>query len=371
MDVKKAMKIQNDVAMILSRHILSSASDNIIFSPASINSAITMHASGPKGDLVAGEVLSYLRSSSLEELKSVFQEISSIVFTDHSATGSPKITAANGLWIEKSLPVHPKFKHIFENFFKAIYAPVDFRSKAEQVRKEVNEWVEQHTNNLIKNLLPPGSVTKDTDEIYGNALYFKGAWKKPFDKYNTRDREFHLVNGASVSVPFMTSYDDQYVRAYDSFKVLKLPYRQGHDDTNRMFSMYFYLPDKKDGLDTLVERMATTPGFVDSHIPSFRDKLAAFRIPKFKIEFGFPDSSFLDQLGLHSILMYHKACVEIDEEGAEAAAATEMLTGCALNMEPPKRIDFVADHPFLFLIREDKTGTILFVGQIFDPSKSS
>lgn len=129
MDVKEAMKNQNDVAMILSRHVLSSASDNIIFSPSSINSAITMHAAGPGGDLVAGGILSYLRSSSLEELKSVFQEISSVVFADHSASGSPKITAANGLWIEKSLPVDPKFKDIFENLFKAIYAPVDFRSK--------------------------------------------------------------------------------------------------------------------------------------------------------------------------------------------------------------------------------------------------
>lgn len=127
--MKEAMKNQNDVAMILSRHVLSSSSKNIIFSPASIHSAITMHAAGPGGDLVSGEVLSYLRSSSLEELKSVFQEFSSVVFADHSASGSPKITAANGLWIEKSLPVHSKFKDIFENFFEAIYAPVDFRSK--------------------------------------------------------------------------------------------------------------------------------------------------------------------------------------------------------------------------------------------------
>ncbi|CAG7871812.1 unnamed protein product, partial [Brassica rapa] len=239
---------------------------------------------------------------------------------------------------------------------------------------EVNSWVENHTNNLIKDLLPAGSVASDTAKIYANALYFKGAWKRPFEKYNTRDRDFHLVNGTSVSVPFMTSSDDQYVRAYDGFKVLRLPYRRGSNDSTspiRKFSMYFYLPDKKDGLYELLEKMGSTAEFVDYHIPGFRDELGAFRIPKFRISFGFSVSTVLDQLGMRSISLYHKACVEIDEEGAEAAAATaDDDMGFSLYMEPPKRIDFVADHPFLFLIREDKTGTVLFFGQIFDPSQT-
>ncbi|KAG7650644.1 Serpin domain [Arabidopsis thaliana x Arabidopsis arenosa] len=247
--------------------------------------------------------------------------------------------AVNGLWIEKSLPIDPKYKDLFENFFKAVYVPVDFRSKAEDVRKEVNSWVEHHNNNLIKDLLPRESVTSRTNKIYANALYFKGAWKRPFEKYYTKDRDFHLVNGTTVSVPFMTSYETQ----------------------------------KKDGLDDLLKRMASTPGFLDSHIPRYKVELEEFRIPKFKIEFGFSATSVLNQVGvLHSVSMYHKACVEIDEEGAEAAAATADVEddGCALDMEPPpKKIDFVADHPFIFLIREDKTGTVLFVGQLFKPSE--
>ncbi|XP_010418444.1 PREDICTED: serpin-Z1-like [Camelina sativa] len=374
MDVREAMKKQTDVAMILSGQVLSSApkDSNVIFSPASINSAITMHAAGPGGDSAAVEILSFLRSSSIDELKNIFHELSSFVYADSSASGGPKIKSMNGLWIDKSLRVDPKYKDLFENFFKALYVPVDFRSKAEEVRKEVNSWVEHHTNNLIKDLLRPDSVTSLTDMIYANALYFKGAWKRPFEKYDTRDYDFHLVNGTSVSVPFMTSYEDQYVRAYDGFKVLRLPYRQGSGGTGTKcnFSMYFYLPDKKDGLDDLLEKMTSTPGFLDSHIPSYRDELDKFRIPKFKIEFGFSVTNVLNRLGMYSMLMYHKACVEIDEEGAVAAAATDVLVGCALGMEPPKKIDFVADHPFLFLIREDNTGTVLFVGQLFDPSES-
>jgi len=88
-----------------------------------------MHAAGSGGGLVAGEILSFLRSSSIDELKSVFRELSSIVYADSSASGGPKMRAVNGLWIEKSLPIDPKYKALFENFFKAVYVPVDFRSK--------------------------------------------------------------------------------------------------------------------------------------------------------------------------------------------------------------------------------------------------
>ncbi|CAA7048672.1 unnamed protein product [Microthlaspi erraticum] len=129
--------------------------------------------------------------------------------------------------------------------------------------------------------------------------------------------------------------------------------------------MYFYLPDKKDGLEHLVKTMASTCGFLDSHVPMYQDRVNEFRIPKFKIADGLSG----EDLGFSALPLFHKACVEIDEEGAEAAAATFVVGFGAWT--PPKMIDFVADHPFLFLIREDKTGTVLFVGQIFDPSKKS
>ncbi|XP_019083691.1 PREDICTED: serpin-Z1-like [Camelina sativa] len=296
-----------------------------------------------------------------DELKAVFSEIATVVFADGSASGGPKISSINGVWVEKTLPFDHSLKDLMEKSFKATYAPVDFRFKAEQVRKEVNSWASDHTNGLIKDLLPPRSVTHKTMEIYGNALYFKGAWAKKFQKSCTMENEFHLVNGSSVSVPFMRSGGKQYVSAYNGFKVVRLPYRQGHDDTNRKFSMYFYLPDKKDGLDELVKKMSSTPGFVDNHIPRHKVKVSDFRIPKFNISFMFEAPG--------DVSMYHKACVEIDEEGATAAAAT--CYAVQISYRIYTMIDFVADHPFLFLIREDKTGTILFAGQIFDPSKKS
>ncbi|KAL0695608.1 hypothetical protein Bca4012_062788 [Brassica carinata] len=103
---------------------------------------------------------------------------------------------------------------------------------------ELNKWAEDHTNGLIKDLLPPGSVSSLTRCVFGNALYFKGAWEVPFGKSYTKDKEFHLFSGTSMSVPFMSSYKNQYIKAYDGFKVLRIPYRQGNDATNYSFPYY-------------------------------------------------------------------------------------------------------------------------------------
>ncbi|CAH8306149.1 unnamed protein product [Eruca vesicaria subsp. sativa] len=357
-ELREAMKKLNDAALVLTSKVIDAEArnSNFVFSPASISAALTMMA--------------VTNGTHSDELNAVYSEIATVVFADDSASGGPKISAVNGVWIEQSLPVDHSSKDILENVFKATFAQVDFRFKAEDVRIEMNKWASDHTNGLIRDILPPGFVTSESVKVCGNALYFKGAWEKKFDKSLTKHKMFHLLVGKPVRVPFMSSHKDQYIEAYNGFKVLGLPYRQGrNDDTNRKFSMYFYLPDKKDGLNNLLEEMTSTPGFLDSHIPKFRVAVGDFRIPKFNFCFMFEASRFFE--GDVLLQLYHKACVEIDEDGAEAAAVTYVGQKVSLcrnrKPTPPKRIDFVAEHPFLFMIREDKTGTVLFAGQIFDP----
>jgi serpin B len=185
----------------------------------------------------------------------------------------------------------------------------------------------------------------------------------------------------------MTSYKKQFVRAFDGFKVLRLPYEQGVD--KRQFSMYLFLPDAKDGLLTLIEKMASEPEFLKHNLPKTKVEVGDFRIPKFEISFGLSASNALKELGvvlpfdpsvgLAKMVDYpkspiwvsdiiQKCFIKVNEKGTEAAAVTVTLgVGCARFTPKPIPIDFVADHPFLFLIREDLSGTILFVGQVVNP----
>ncbi|XP_057422365.1 serpin-ZX-like [Lotus japonicus] len=261
--------------------------------------------------------------------------------------------------------------------------------KADQACHEVNSWVEQETNGLITELLHPSAVSKFTRLIFANALHFKGEWKHKFDASFTYPCDFHLLDGTSVKVPCMTTcYSQYYIRAFDDFKILGLPYKQG---TNKkcQFSMYILLPDAKDGHSALIEKMASESGFFEGKLPRRKMEVRYFMIPKFDISFSFeasevlkesgvvspfsqPDADFtkvvkvnspLDELYVESL--FQKAFIKVHEKGTEAAAATIMnLRGGG---DPPPGLDFVANHPFLFLIREKFTGTILFVGQVLCP----
>uniref|UniRef100_A0A2P2JEK7 Protein Z n=1 Tax=Rhizophora mucronata TaxID=61149 RepID=A0A2P2JEK7_RHIMU len=259
--------------------------------------------------------------------------------------------------------------------------------KADQVANEVNKWAEKETNGLVKEVLPSGAVDNMTRLIFANAVYFKCAWNEKFDASTTKDHDFYLLDGSSVRVPFMTGKKKQFLRALEGFKVLRLPYKQGQD--NRQFSMYFFLPDAKDGLPGLLEKMNSQPKFLEGHLPHQLVEVGEFRIPKFKISFGLEASKALKGLGLvlpfsaegdltemvvstsagsnlYVSSIFHKSFIEVNEEGTEAAAASAAVV--ALRGLPLPAIDFVADHPFLFLIREDKTGVVLFIGHVLQPA---
>lgn len=235
--------------------------------------------------------------------------------------------------------------------------------------KEVNAWVEKQTNGLITDLLPPKSVSPLTDYIFANALFFNGRWDKQFDPLLTKDSDFHLLDGTKVRVPFMTGNFRYHLDVYPSFKVLKLPYRMGSDwrENGRGFLMQIYLPDDKDGLPAMLGTLASTPD--DEEIPSYRAYMKELKLPRFKFGFDFEASEALKGLGLDLPLetILHKSCIEVDEVGSKAAAAAALRSIGACG-PAEKKYDFVADHPFLFLVKEWRSGVVLFLGQVLDPS---
>ncbi|XP_022962081.1 serpin-ZX-like [Cucurbita moschata] len=385
MDIKEAIRNHGDVAMVITKRILQhdeAKGSNVVISPLSIYVLLSLVAAGSKGPPL-DQLLSFLKSNSVDNLNAFASHIIDKVFADASSCGGPRLAFANGVWIDQSISLKPSFQQVVDKYYKAMLSQVNFK-QADKVISLVNSWVEKNTNGLIKEILPPGSVDGFTRLILANALYFKGAWDKKFDASKTVKRDFYLVDGSSVEAPFMTDKEDQYVAVFDGFKVLALPYSQGSDP--RRFSMYFFLPDSKDGLGSLIEKLDSEPGFIDRHIPRRKHELGKFMIPKFKISFGIEVSDVLKKLGLvlpfyeGGLLemveppmarnlsiskIFHKAFIEVNEEGTEAAASSAAVI--QYMSAPIGLIEFVANHPFLYLIREDKSGTLLFIGQVLNP----
>ncbi|KAL3617795.1 hypothetical protein CASFOL_038116 [Castilleja foliolosa] len=362
---KSVVVDQTDVSLSLAKHVISTKDGNLVFSPLSIQVVLGLIAAKSGGSTTGDQLLRYLKAKSIKDLRSQASQLVTQVLADGAPLGGPRLSFANGVWFDQSLTLKPAYKEIVESDFRSALNRVDFQSQADDVRQEVNTWAEKTTSGLIKDLLPSGSVDSSTRLILANAVYFKGAWNQKFDPSLTKDHNFFLLNGSIVKVPFMTSKMKQHISSFDDFKVLSLPYEQGDD--KRRFAMHFFLPNAKDGLPALVEKVSSTSGFIEEHLPRRKVKVGDFRIPKFKINFGFEVSKALKGHGLDlgGTKIYHKTFIEVNEEGTEAAAATAGVVVCAM-AAPPKQ-DFVADHPFLFVVREGMTGVVLFVGQVLNP----
>uniref|UniRef100_A0A1D1XWS9 Serpin-ZX n=1 Tax=Anthurium amnicola TaxID=1678845 RepID=A0A1D1XWS9_9ARAE len=392
MDLRDSIAEQTAFSLRLAGRVAPShaAASNLAFSPLSLHVALSLVAAGSTGETLE-QLASFLRPSTgaaspaaAERLHKLASEVIALVLADGSPVGGPRLSFASGVWVDQSLPLKPAFKQLAASAYKAESRAVDFQTKAVEVAAELNSWVESATSGLIRELIPAGSVGHLTRLVLANALYFKGAWSEKFDASQTKDSAFHLLDGSPVRAPFMTSKKKQLISANDGFKVLKLPYLQGDD--RRQFSMCLFLPDGKDGLWGLVEKLSSESAHLDRYLPMQKVEVGHFEIPKFKISFGFEASRILKEMGLtlpfsggeltemvDSPLgkqlvvssICHKSFVEVNEEGTEVAAASAVVTRLAGISRG--RMDFVADHPFLFLIREDLMGVVLFVGHVLNP----
>ncbi|XP_068313566.1 serpin-ZX-like [Pyrus communis] len=387
MDLRESVINQNDFALGLTKQLLQTEGkqSTLVYSPLSIHVLLSLIAAGSKGP-TQDQLLSFLKSKSTDHLNSFAAELVSMIFSDGSPSGGSHLSFASGVWVDRCLPLKPSFKQVVDTSYMAALAQVDFQTNAAQVASGVNSWAEKETRGLIKEVLPPGSVDSSTRLIFANALYFKGAWTEKFDASQTKEHDFHLLDGSTVQVPFMTSRKKQYVSSFNGFSVLGLRYKQGED--KRCFSMYIFLPEARYGLPALVEKLGSESGFLDRHLPKQKSAVGDFRIPKFKISFGFEASNALKGLGLvlpfggeggltemvdspegknlYVSSIFHKSFIEVNEEGTEAAAATAGVIKL-LCLEVPRTVDFVADRPFLFLIKEELTGTVLFIGHVLNP----
>jgi serpin B len=162
-------------------------------------------------------------------------------------------------------------------------------SQPEDAAKQINEWVSTSTNKLIPSIISTGMLTPLTDLVLTNAIYFKARWEYPFKKYNTKEDKFHRLDGTDVDVPFMRDFDRQLIACHDGFKVLQLRYKQGQplpSQPTPVYSMCIFLPDARDGLWRLRDKIACSPDFLHEHLPKSRVLVGNFRLPKFSANWG-------------------------------------------------------------------------------------
>ncbi|KAM3373083.1 hypothetical protein ACQJBY_019806 [Aegilops geniculata] len=375
-------------------------SGNLVFSPLSVYAAFSLVAAGAR-DRTLDELLGVLGAPSRDFLAGHVRALAKQVLADRSRTGGPRVSFASGVWHDRTMPIRPAYRDNAAESFKAVARAVNFRQKPEEAREQINAWVSASTNGLIPSLVGRGALSNLTDLVLANAIYFKGKWAEPFDKYLTKKDKFHRLDGTAVDAPFMRGLGMHSIACHDGFKVLQLRYMEGRRTLQPwmrapapIYSMCVFLPDARDGLWRLTNKIACNPDFLRKHLPRRTVLVDDFRMPKFKVTFGMTMKGVLREMGVKEVFelgkadlsdimaedgarrklaleqVIHRAVIEVNEEGTEAAAATySMLPMCSANpAPPPPRVNFVADHPFAFFVVEEVSGAILFAGHVLDPT---
>lgn len=291
-----------------------------------------------------------------------------------------KLSTANALWSQKDYPFLGEYFGVIEKYYGGKATNLDFKGETEKSRITINQWVEEQTNNKIKDLIPPGAITTDTRLVLTNAIYFKGEWILQFDKKNTTEEDFRASPGNTVKVQMMRLTGDDAKFNYtetEDLQVLEMPY------AGKELSMIVLLPKGDDlgGLENSIsaEKLAEWKAGlreqrVDVYMPKFKFETKYFMARDLK-EMGMPtafsdDADFSGMTGKKDLKIdevIHQAFVEVNEEGTEAAAATGVVMTKIISV--PLIPIFRADHPFIFIIQQKETGNILFLGRVSNPNK--
>ncbi|MDE0740834.1 MAG: serpin family protein [Planctomycetota bacterium] len=361
---------------------LNDGSGNLFFSPYSISTAMAMTWGGARGETarqMAGALEFTLKPDKeggplgRERLHTAFGELQRNLRAA-GGKGGVEMSIANALWPQKNYPFLKSYLKMVEAEYGSAGRPLDYRSP-EEARGVINRWVEDETRKKIKDLLPEGSIDSMTRMVLTNAIYFKGNWATQFKVKITRELPFRMASGKSAKTPMMFQKGNFGFFQDAEVQVLEMPYK------GEKVSMVVLLPRKVDGLVSLEKNLAA--GKLSGWLGKLRRVKVDTLFPKFKMTSRFDLSSKLQNLGmkrafgeadfsgmdgtrqLYLSAVFHKAFVEVNEEGTEAAAATGAVVGLRSARRGPS---FRADHPFLFLIRDKATGSILFLGRYARPA---
>lgn len=385
--------------LIGNAELLSETGGNLFYSPYSISTAFALAYSGAKGETnrQIAKTLHFpptenpsMNGQALSE-QEFHEEYGALIDQLHKQqqqkNGKYELSIANALWGQKDYPFIDTFIKLNERFYNAGLENVDFTDESERevTRQKINTWTEEQTNHKIKNLIPPGFLNEITRLVLTNAVYLRSRWIYQFDERFTENEKFYVSSDKIVDTPLMCQTKDFEYAENEILQILELPYK-GYD-----LRMLVLLPKEKNGLTDLEQRLSM--GNLGEWFSQMKRMDVEVYLPKFKIEASFELNEILRQMGITDAFSYgpadfsgmdgtrllffssvlHKTFIEVNEKETEAAAATAMAFGAAGIPEPnpPKPPVFRADHPFLFLIQDIKTQSILFTGRLVNPTNES
>jgi serpin B len=376
--------VQGNTALALALYEKARSSEgNLVFSPYSISAAVGMTYAGARGE-TASQIQQALHFPQNEtNLPGLFAQLDRTLQTAQSVGGA-QLNIANSLWPQKQYRFRPEFLELLKVNYRASITPLDYGRQPEKASRTINQWVDENTRHKIPEIIGPGDLNASTRMVLVNAIYFKGLWNTPFQESATQPDKFHVDAKRMVTVPFMNRQGSFKYGGNELAKVLVIPYRE------YQFDMVFLLPLKQDGLGRLEQNLSEAN--LAEWIGEAREQDVIVTVPKFKMSVELGLTEMLKTLGMQDAFdparanfsgmdgnphwLYlskalHKAFVEVNEKGTEAAAVTgNTITALGGRpFPPPKPLEFRADHPFLFLIRESSTGCILFMGRVMEPGE--
>uniref|UniRef100_A0A1E1WWH8 Putative serpin-like protein ase inhibitor n=1 Tax=Tityus obscurus TaxID=1221240 RepID=A0A1E1WWH8_TITOB len=372
-DLKQLAKANNDVGLALLKTF--PPEQNAFFSPVSIYTALGMAYGAARGETAQQmrDALEYEKAGLTNE--NVHQSFRSLLQLLSEGSDEYRLEIANAILSQIGLDLRPEYKDMLQNMYKALHKEINFAGNSVQAVSEVNNWVKQKTNGKISKLLD--ELSPRTRMILLNAIYFKGTWKKTFNANSTKDEPFFNNGINEISVPMMkitevfpyASFSDE------GFHALELPYK------GEEISMVILLPERRDGLQQLVNEINASK--LQSIISELYPIKVNVKLPKFKMEDSKELKENLISLGMKDAFngradfsgisgkpdlyisdVLHKAVIEVNEEGSEAAAVTAVIFLLKASFPIDRTPEFNVDRPFLFFIRDRRTDMILFGGRV-------
>ena len=359
---------------------LEAGKGNLFFSPWSLSSALSMTYEGARGQ-TAEEMRSVLHLSANESYRR--QSFSHLDQRISAPDSGYMLSTANALWVDDDFPLSTEYRDLVEESYHARSMNLNFQDESEEARATINAWVAENTQGKIVGLIPAGHIHPLSRLVLTNAIYFKGTWENEFDRELTEEEEFFAADGRTVAVPMMVKTGDEawfpYLEKGD-LQILKMPY-QGVN-----VSLLILLPGNKD-LDSLERSISAEKLLqwreelreqrVDIYIPRFRFSAKYFlneNLTRMGMPTAFSETADFSGLsprgGLFISFVIHQAYIDVNEEGTEAAAATAVGVSEGIGDLEDEIPVFRADHPFIFMITDDQTGLILFLGRFSQPEEA-